>query len=177
MNLFIKRTVNSEGVAEIVVAPLDNKPLSHWKDDIFRVNFVSDKHGYTGIISIAYDLRDKNGTILSSGVFEHRLEIISTLPKEYALYNNYPNPFKIDSEKTIIRYELQNSAEVTIEIMDSNTNFITNLIKNEFRPAGENTGDVWDGRNSAGRFVANGVYFCNIRTSLEQKIIKIAVTR
>ena len=53
---------------------------------------------------------------------------------------NYPNPFKIDSEKTIIRYELQNSAEVTIEIMDSNTNFITNLIKNEFRPAGENTG-------------------------------------
>jgi len=90
---------------------------------------------------------------------------------------NYPNPFKIDSEKTIIRYELQNSAEVTIEIMDSNTNFITNLIKNEFRPAGENTGDVWDGRNSAGRFVANGVYFCNIRTSLEQKIIKIAVTR
>ena len=90
---------------------------------------------------------------------------------------NYPNPFKIDSEKTIIRYELQNSAEVTIEIMDSNTNFITNLIKNEFRPAGENTADVWDGRNSAGRFVANGVYFCNIRTSLEQKIIKIAVTR
>jgi len=90
---------------------------------------------------------------------------------------NYPNPFKIDSEKTIIRYELQNSAEVTIDIMDSNTNFITNLIKNEFRPAGENTEDVWDGRNSAGRFVANGVYFCNIRTSLEQKIIKIAVTR
>ena len=90
---------------------------------------------------------------------------------------NYPNPFKIDSEKTIIRYELQNSAEVTIEILDSNIDFVTNLIKNEFRPAGENTGDVWDGRNSNGRFVANGVYFCNIRTSLEQKIIKIAVTR
>jgi len=90
---------------------------------------------------------------------------------------NYPNPFKIDSEQTIIRYELQNSTEVTIEILDSNTGFVTNLIKNEFRPAGENTGDVWDGRNSAGRFVANGVYFCNIRTSLEQKIIKIAVTR
>ncbi len=90
---------------------------------------------------------------------------------------NYPNPFKIDFEKTVIRYELQNSAEVTIEILDSNTDFVTNLIKNEFRPAGENTGDVWDGRNSAGRFVANGVYFCNIRTSLEQKIIKIAVTR
>jgi len=90
---------------------------------------------------------------------------------------NYPNPFKVDLEKTVIRYELKTSTEVTIEILDSNADFVINLIKNEFRPAGENTGDAWDGRNSSGRFVANGVYFCNIRTNLEQKIIKIAVTR
>ncbi len=90
---------------------------------------------------------------------------------------NYPNPFKVDLEKTVIRYELQNSAEVTIEILDSNTDFVTRLIENEFRPAGEHTGDVWDGRNSDGRLVANGVYFCNIRANREQKIIKIAVTR
>ena len=90
---------------------------------------------------------------------------------------NYPNPFKDDLEKTVIRYELQNPAEVTIEIMDSNTDFVTRLIENEFRPAGEHTGDTWDGRNSDGRLVANGVYFCNIRTNREQKIIKIAVTR
>jgi len=90
---------------------------------------------------------------------------------------NYPNPFKVDLEKTVIRYELQNPAEVTIEIMDSNTDFVTRLIENEFRSAGEHTGDIWDGRNSDGRLVANGVYFCNIRTNREQKIIKIAVTR
>ena len=90
---------------------------------------------------------------------------------------NYPNPFKVLIEKTVIRYELQNSAEVTIEIMDSNTDFVTRLIENEFRPAGEHTGDTWDGRNSNGRLVANGVYFCNIRTNRQQKIIKIAVTR
>ncbi len=90
---------------------------------------------------------------------------------------NYPNPFKVDLEQTIIRYELQNPGEVTIEILDANTDFVTTLIENEFRPAGENTADVWDGRNSDGRFVANGVYFCNIRANQEQKIIKIAVMR
>ena len=90
---------------------------------------------------------------------------------------NYPNPFRVDFEETTIRYELQNSGEVTIEILDSNTDFVTTLLQNEFRPAGEHTSDIWDGRNSNGRFVANGVYFCNIRANQERKVIKIAVTR
>lgn len=90
---------------------------------------------------------------------------------------NFPNPFKIDLEKTAIRYELTEPAEVTIEILDANMDLVTSLIKNEFRNAGEHIGDVWDGRNSDGRMVSNGVYFCNIRAAREKKIIKIVVTR
>jgi len=90
---------------------------------------------------------------------------------------NFPNPFKVRSESTRIRYELQNDAQVTIEILDINMNVIKTLSKNEFKTRGEHVEDVWDGTNANGNYVSNGVYFCNIRTSDHQEVIKIAVTR
>lgn len=90
---------------------------------------------------------------------------------------NYPNPFKISSESTTIRYELLQSAQVTIQILDANMDMIATLIEENLKTAGEHLEDSWDGKNSDGRYVANGVYFCNIRANREQKIIKIAVTR
>ncbi|MFQ5675926.1 MAG: fibronectin type III domain-containing protein, partial [bacterium] len=70
---------------------------------------------------------------------------------------NYPNPFKINLEHTTIRYELLQSAQVTIKILDANMDLITTLIEDDFKVAGEHLEDSWDGRNSDGRFVANGV--------------------
>lgn len=90
---------------------------------------------------------------------------------------NFPNPFRADREVTRIRYELSEPAEVTIEIFDLNNNLIRTLQKQVFKNAGEHTEDIWDGRNDQGEPVANGVYFCRIKTENSQKIIKIAVTR
>lgn len=90
---------------------------------------------------------------------------------------NFPNPFQVRNENTRIRYELQNDAEVTIEILDVNMNVVKTLIKNEFKAQGEHIEDVWDGTNASGNYVSNGVYFCNIRTPDHQEVIKIAVTR
>jgi len=172
MNLFIKRTVNSEGVAEIVVAPLDNKPLSHWKDDIFRVNFVSDKYGYTGMISIAYDLRDKNGAVLSSGIFEHRLEIISTLPNEYALYNNYPNPF---NPVTTIEFDLPISGRVDLKIFNLLGEEVTTLLQEEFEAGRHSV--IWNGLNNAQNTVSSGVYFYSITTGSFSAVKKMILIR
>ena len=172
MNLFIKRTENSEGVAEIVVAPLDNKPLSQWEDDIFRVNFTSDKHGYSGMISIAYDLRDKNGAVLSSGVFEHRLEIISTLPKEYALYNNYPNPF---NPVTTIEFDLPVSGRVDLKIFNLLGEEVTTLLQEEFEAGRHSV--IWDGLNNAQNTVSSGVYFYSITTESFSAVKKMILLR
>lgn len=90
---------------------------------------------------------------------------------------NFPNPFKVGSENTTIRYELNSSGDVTIDILDMDNRLVRTLVRNAFRRTGENLGDTWDGRNSEGNLVANGVYICRIRMGNVQRFIKIAATR
>lgn len=94
-----------------------------------------------------------------------------------AVVYNFPNPFNLNGAVTHIRYELLDMAEVTIEILNANSNLVRKLVGGEFRAAGEHTEDTWDGRNADGDLVANGIYFCSIRTGAEHRIAKIAVTR
>jgi len=94
-----------------------------------------------------------------------------------ALVYNFPNPFRVGQETTTIRYELSSPGDITIEILDMNNSLLSRLVANGFRRAGENTQDRWDGRNDAGEFVANGVYFCRIRAGGTQRFVKIAVIR
>jgi hypothetical protein len=93
------------------------------------------------------------------------------------LVYNFPNPFKVNVQSTSIRYELLESSEVTIEILDLKNNLVKTLFDNVFKRAGVHTEDVWDGTNSNGEPVANGIYFCRIRTQGMQRFIKIAATR
>ncbi|MFQ5650137.1 MAG: fibronectin type III domain-containing protein [bacterium] len=90
---------------------------------------------------------------------------------------NFPNPFRVSREATTIRYELLSPGEITIQILDANTNLVKTIVKNQLKRAGEHIEDRWDGTNRHGQYVANGVYFCNIRTDNEQAMIKIAITR
>jgi len=171
-NLFIKRTENSKGVAEIVVAPLDNSSISDWEGDIFRVNLTSDKYGYTGMISIAYDLRDKNGTVLSSGVFEHRLEIVSSLPKTYSLHNNYPNPF---NPATTIEFDLPVSGKVNLKIYNLLGEEVATLLEEELIAGRHSV--IWDGLNNAQITVSSGVYFYWIKTGSFNAVKKMLLIR
>ncbi|MFQ5825253.1 MAG: FlgD immunoglobulin-like domain containing protein [bacterium] len=93
------------------------------------------------------------------------------------LVYNFPNPFKVNQQSTSIRYELLESSEVTIAILDLKNHLVKTLFKNVFKNAGVHTEDSWDGMNSNGEPVANGVYFCKIQTSGGQRFIKVAVTR
>ncbi len=90
---------------------------------------------------------------------------------------NFPNPFVPGREVTRIRYELSEPAEVTIEILDVNSRLVKIVVQEAFRAAGEHTRDVWDGTNEAGDPVANGVYYCRIRTRKNERSLKVAVLR
>ena len=171
-NLFIKRTENSKGVAEIIVAPLDNKPLSEWEGDIFSVKLSSDKNGFNGNITIAYDLRDKNGTVLSSGVIEHRLEISSSLPKEYSLHNNYPNPF---NPATTIEFDLPVSGDVKLSIYNLLGEEVATLINGNLE-AGKHS-VVWEGMNNSKNLVSSGVYFYSIKAGSFNAVKKMILIR
>ncbi|MFQ5706754.1 MAG: FlgD immunoglobulin-like domain containing protein [bacterium] len=93
------------------------------------------------------------------------------------LVYNYPNPVRIKRDRTVIRYELTEAAEVSIDIFDLNNNLVKSILKNQFKSAGEHTEEVWDGTNSNGKPVAIGVYFCRVQVPGIQRVIKIAVVR
>jgi len=91
-----------------------------------------------------------NFTINPIGMYQYSTEI----PKEYKLYNNYPNPF---NPSTKIRFDLPKSTNTKITIYDISGREIKQLI-NEYLSAGGYE-ITWTANN-----LASGVYFYRIQT-------------
>jgi hypothetical protein len=110
-------------------------------------------------ISIAGDVvgRDKV-TINLTGDFDE-------LPREYALYQNYPNPFSANgpfgNPATTIQYALPQPANVEWAIYNLLGQKVRTLVDRE-QPAGCHD-VVWDGRNDAGMPVGSGIYLYRMK--------------
>jgi hypothetical protein len=90
-------------------------------------------------------------------------ETLSSLPKEYALLGNYPNPF---NPLTSIRYALPYNSKVKITIYDILSKRIKHLTW-DYQPPGYHNA-IWDGKNEDGSQVSSGIYIYRIRAiSLE----------
>ncbi len=131
---------------------------------VTSIDFIGNESAYSNEVSAVISKKDDEEP-------PNDAQSLSTL-----VYN-FPNPFKIPGESTFIRYELESSTEIIIEIFDMNNQLVKTLVKNELKGVGEHTEDVWDGTNSTGQLVANGVYICRIQLTDVQKFVKIAVIR
>ncbi|MCH8291225.1 VCBS repeat-containing protein [Candidatus Poribacteria bacterium] len=84
---------------------------------------------------------------------------VAPIPKKFALFNNYPNPF---NPETWIPYQLPERTEVSIGIYAPSGRLIRNLELGE-QPAGTYLSRAkaayWEGNNSLGETVTSGVYF------------------
>ena len=85
-------------------------------------------------------------------------------PERTLLLPNYPNPF---NPETWIPYQLAQDADVQILIYDVHGTIVRRLALGQ-QPAGFCTNRTraahWDGRNSFGEDVANGIYFYQLHT-------------
>ncbi len=90
--------------------------------------------------------------------------------------------------RTVFIYNLSRDANVTISVYDYNMDLVKTIIRKKFRRAGDNGGqhgrstveseDWWDGRNSAGKMVAPGVYYYRISTDIGERAFgKIVVAK
>jgi flagellar hook assembly protein FlgD len=84
---------------------------------------------------------------------------INAIPQEYALYQNFPNPF---NPITTIKYDLKQKTNVKITIYDLLGKEIRTLV-NARQEAGHKT-VTWDGSNNIGVQVASGIYIYRIST-------------
>jgi hypothetical protein len=111
-------------------------------------------------------------------VAENKVE----LPKTFALYQNYPNPFwsgatsrSAGNPTTIIKYDLPVPSEVKLEIFDLLGRRVRVLVDAK-QTAGFHSA-LWDGKTEAGRSVATGVYFYRIQAKGFVKARKMLLVR
>jgi len=75
----------------------------------------------------------------------------------------YPNPFAPDDEIVRIHYKTGGTqAGVTIEVFDFGMNRVRTVLRDAQRLDTTEYDEIWDGRDTDGRQVANGVYFYRI---------------
>lgn len=84
-----------------------------------------------------------------------RNENEETLPSEFTLYQNFPNPF---NPYTTISFTLSKSSDVSIVIYDIQGHEVVRLLDKEYFPVG-NHKVVWNGTSNQSRRVSSGIYF------------------
>ena len=88
-------------------------------------------------------------------------------PDTYVLLHNYPNPF---NPSTHIRFVLPENSDVSLKVYDALGREIRTLL-NERKRAGRHS-VVWDGKDTTGRQVTNGLYFFRLQTGQYVKVCK-----
>jgi len=109
-----------------------------------------------------------SGTDLSGNVVIEDFEITVAGDFDFKFVGNYPNPFK---NKTIFSYSLtdQPDGDIVVKIYT----VAGRLIRSLRQPAKINYDEiVWDCRDDEGNSLANGVYFCRIKTHKGDKTVE-----
>ena len=86
------------------------------------------------------------------------VEIISVLPREYALSQNYPNPF---NPLTSIQYALPEAGQVELVVYNIMGHQVRRLVSGR-KEAGYHK-VLWNGRDDSGREVPSGIYFLRVQ--------------
>ena len=97
---------------------------------------------------------------------------VSALPGKYVLLPNYPNPF---NPSTTIRYEVAEAGSVVLRIYD-----VTDQMVRELVDASQVAGHysvMWDGLDTSGERVANGVYLYELRAGDFRVIRKMVMMK
>ena len=95
---------------------------------------------------------DKDGWTLAGELIQEIQEVPTTVPTGYALYQNFPNPFK---STTTIKYDLPELTNVSLSIYDIRGNLVEILVNEQ--KMNFSYYKMWD----AGAF-SSGVYFCRM---------------
>ena len=93
-------------------------------------------------------------------------------PATLSLSRVYPNPFSSDTK---IEYKLEEAAQVKLSVYNQRGQLVKQLVSGG-KSAGTHTVS-WDGRDTQGRKVSNGIYFARLisgKESSQRKLIYIA---
>jgi hypothetical protein len=127
---------------------------------------------YINIHSSVFPTGEIRGQIQGFGCIPVTAVSDPTTPRVLDIPSNEPNPFGVT---TAIRFRLGEDGDVRLRVFDSRGRFVRTLLARTM-PTGEHR-VVWDGRNTSGEPVPNGVYLYRLespegRTSGRMTIIR-----
>ncbi len=131
-----------------------------------------------------------DNTVAAGATYYYRLESVSLngelevfdnltltvdvpVPTEYALFNNYPNPF---NPTTNIKFQLPEEADVTLLIYNMQGQLVNKLVSNARYSAGEHV-VTWDATGATGQRVASGMYVYRFVANRFQKTGKMLLLK
>ena len=117
---------------------------------------------------LVFDPQQLSNPAVVAGVLD-----VQTTPTEFALLQNFPNPF---NPETTIGYELAESADVTLQIYNVVGQVVRTLIAAEPQAAGRYQ-MRWDGMDDRGVSVSSGVYFYRISAGEFQTVRKLMLLK
>ena len=113
-------------------------------------------------------LTTPNGYYVKLPVVESVLaleNITSTLPNDFVLFQNFPNPF---NPTTTITYQLQTNSAVEISVYDILGNLIRKLYKGVEAPGTKHIN--WNATDDAGALLSSGIYFYKVQVGNTSEI-------
>lgn len=119
------------------------------------------------------------GCVVNSILYGDTTNIVTSIfdlsenPKNFELYNNYPNPF---NPSTTISFDLIKSENISLIVYDLMGRVVRKLIDDDFYYQGSHK-ITWDGRSDSNESVASGIYFYrlsdyNIKQTFSMILIK-----
>lgn len=97
---------------------------------------------------------------------------IESIPLQYKLFNNYPNPF---NPSTRIAFEIPQAENVTLKIFNISGELIRTLTE-EHLSAGRHE-KVWDGKDNAGNEVSSGIYLYRLNAGFYDRSARMILMK
>lgn len=100
------------------------------------------------------------------------VEIENSVPKDFVLYPNYPNPF---NPSTTIKFALPKEEYTEVTVYDIAGKEVAKLVQNNL-----NSGTYtvsWNGKNNSGLTVSSGIYLCTIIAGKHSQTIKMLMMK
>ncbi|MEE9166486.1 MAG: FlgD immunoglobulin-like domain containing protein [Candidatus Neomarinimicrobiota bacterium] len=119
-----------------------------------------------------FEAASPSGTKINLRVSAGKIYVVPSLPSKFRLTQNFPNPF---SSETIIRFDLPEDAVILLAIYDVSGEKVKEL-RSEIVPAGSYSVS-WDGKDTEGRPLSSGAYFCSLKVGVNYHSIKMVLLR
>ena len=149
--------VVTDGQVSVVTGMYNGTAVSGGGDIVrfvFRVLYEFEDNARFEIADgLVFDPTNLSNPAVVAGVLE-----LQSTPREFALHQNFPNPFNPD---TTIKYDLAESADVTLQIYNVLGQVVRTLVASEAQNAGRYQ-IRWNGMDERGVPVSSGIYFYQI---------------